>query len=478
MLAVVGGACGLLLANWSIGFLVAGLPPDVVAKNSHVARLTLDGWALGFTFALSLFTTIIFGLIPAIQVSGVNLNEALKEGGRSDTQGRGQNRFRSLLVVTEIALAMVLLVGAGLMTKSLWRFSNVDRGFETAGVLTARIDPFGDSYREPHEIVAFYGQLLERVAAIPGVKHAGLTNGFLDRNWQVAVEEHPEIPEDERLSAARNPVSAGYFGAMSIPLRAGRFFTERDVENAPQVAIIDEVLARRHFPNEDPIGKHLRFESGLREIVGIVGATRAWKRFTAGDVDAARVYIPYQQENWGTMALIVKAQAGDPTKLIPAIRSELAAIDKDQPIHSFTLLEESVNELSADQRFSTLLMAAFAVIAAVLAAVGIYGVMSYSVTRRTQEIGIRMALGAQTGNVMRLVVKQWMILTAVGVTIGLLASIGLTRLLESFLFGVSAMDRATYALTTVLLLGVALLACYIPARRATKVDPMVALRSE
>jgi putative ABC transport system permease protein len=317
------------------------------------------------------------------------------------------------------------------------------------------------------------------VAAIPGVQHAGITNGFLDRLWKIAVDEHSPVPPEQRPPASRHPVSRDYFRAMGISLRAGRLFTDRDVQGALPVVIIDETLSRRHFANEDPIGKHLRFEDASREIVGVVAATRAWKRFTAGDVAAPRVYLPYQQEKpWPTMALIVRAHSGDPTRLIPAIRSELAAIDRDQPIHSFKPLEQSVNELNADRRFSTLLLAAFGALAALLAAVGIYGVMSYTVSRRTHEIGIRMALGAQPGSVVGLMMKHGTRLAGAGVAMGLAASFALTRLMESLLFGVSALDRTTFVLTTVFLISVALLACYLPARRATKIDPMIALGHE
>ena len=478
LLALLGGACGFMLANWGIGFLVNGLLESVAAKNSNVAMLKLDGWALGYTLALSFVTTVIFGLIPALQTSKVNVSEILKEGGQSGAQGIGQNRFRSLLVVTEIALAMVLLVGAGLMMKSFWRLSNVQTGFECEGVLTAKIDLSGERYREPQQAVAFYQQLLERISAIPGVEHAGLTNGFLDRGWRVHVEEHPMVPEEQRAAASRHPVSADYFGAMGIPLRAGRFFTDRDNRDALPVVIIDETFARRHFAGENPIGKHLRFEDTSREVVGVVAATRAWKRFTMGDVGAARVYLPYQQEHWGTMALIVRAQSGPPANLIPAIRRELAAVDKDQPIHTFKSLEQSFAELGREDRFSTLLLTAFAGLAVLLAAVGIYGVISYTVTQRTHEIGIRMALGAQMGDVLRLILRQGLALVLIGIVIGLAGALALSRVMESLLFEVSATDPVIFVSISLLLLAVALLACWIPARRAARVDPLVALRYE
>jgi predicted permease len=471
LLAVLGGACGLLLAFWCIPFLVGGLPEYLVVVNSYLAKLTIDGWALGFTFAMAFLTTIIFGLLPALNSSKVNLNETLKEGGRSDAQGRGQNRLRSVLVVTEIALAVILLVGAGLMLKSFRRLSNVNPGFSTAGVLTGKIDP---TYREFQQVVTFYRQLLERVSKIPGVQHAGIVNS-LDSTWDFTIEEHPPIPEERRPYASNNQVSGDYFRALGIPLRAGRFFNDRDVKGATPVAIIDETLARQHFPNENPIGKHVRWQGASREIVGIVGAS---KFYALDEKWFPHIYLPYQQENWWRMKLIVHAHAGDPTNLIPAIRRELAAIDKDLPIHSFKLLEESVTEWSAAQRFTASLLSAFAALAALLAAIGIYGVLAYTVAQRTHEIGIRMALGADRGVVFKLIIGQGMRVAAVGLSLGLLGAFALTRWMETELFEVRADDPSTYLVISVLLAGVALFACYIPARRATKTDPIVALRCE
>jgi putative ABC transport system permease protein len=478
ILAIAGSVCGLLIASWCIPLLVGGLPESVAAKNWNVATLKIDSWALGYTLAISVLTTFIFGLIPALQSSKVNLNEALKEGGRNETQGRRQNRSRSLLVVTEVALAMVLLVGAGLMIKSFWRLSNADRGFDSTGVLMARIDLSGNNYRELDQVVAFYRQLLERVSAIPSVEHAGVINS-MEAGWKVDIQEKLSLPPDQRPVAARHQASADYFRAMRIPLRAGRLFTDRDVKGAMPVAIINEALANRFFRDENPIGKHLRFEDTVREIVGVVGSTRAWRPYSFNNEELfPRVYVPYQQENWWSMAVIVRAQSGDQINLVPAIRRELAAIDKDQPIHSFKPLEQSVNELNTDRRFSTSLLAAFAVLAAVLAVVGIYGVMSYTVTQRTHEIGIRVALGAEARDVLRLVIRHGMTLVAAGLFIGLLGAFALTRFIEAQLYQVSAADPATFALISLLLAGVALIACYLPARRATKVDPLIALRHE
>jgi putative ABC transport system permease protein len=358
-----------------------------------------------------------------------------------------------------------------LMLKSFWRLSHVDPGFSPAGVLTAQIDP---TYRGSDEVVEFYRRLLERVSAIPGVQRASVINSGLSY-WGFTIEEHPPIPKERQPHAAHNQVSGDYFRVMGIPLRAGRYFNDRDVKGAPLVAIIDETLQRRHFPDENPIGKHVFFQNASREIVGVIGAT---KLYSMNEELSPHIYLPYQQDIWGSMSLNVRAQAGDPMNLIPALRRELAAINPNLPIHSFKLLEESVAEWSASDRFSAFLLAAFAALAVFLSTIGIYGVMSYAMTRRTHEIGVRMALGAGSRDVLKLVLNQGMLLALAGVALGLIASLGLTRLMTTMLFEVSPTDPPTFIAITFLLTGVALLACYIPARRATKVDPLVALRRD
>jgi putative ABC transport system permease protein len=476
LLAFVGGAIGLLLANWAIKFIASGLPEYLIAANSRIAMLKIDSMALGFTFVLSLLTSALFGLAPALQLSKINLNEALKEGGR--TAGT-RNHLRSALVVAEVALAMVLLVGAGLMVKSFWRLAHVNPGYEPAGVLTAQIDP-GANYKEFEQVTALYQGLLERVSTIPGVRSAGVINS-LNASFPFSVDEHPPLPPEQRSSAAINQVSADYFKAMGIPLRAGRFFNDRDVKGATPVVIISEALAQQHFPNEDPIGKHLtcKISRALPEmsyqIVGVVGGARFW---SLSNEPFPHMYYSYLQDNWWSMSLVVRAGSDDPISLTAPIRAELATIDKNQPIHSFKALEETVAQMVAPQRFTTMLLTGFAALAALLAAIGIYGVMSYSVTQRTREIGVRMALGAQAGDVMKTAMKQAVILVAVGVMTGLAASFALTRLISNLLFGVEATDPATLVAITLLLIGIALVACFIPARRATKVDPIVALRYE
>ena len=471
MLAVLGGACGLVLAHWGIQFLVGGLPEYLSLTNSRVAMLKLDAPALGFTFALAFLTTIIFGLLPALQSSKVDLNEALKEGGRGESQGRGQSRLRSLLVVTEIALTMILLISAGLALKTFWRLNQVNLGYSPAGVLVAQVDP---TYKEFDEVVEFDRQLIERFNAIPGVQRAGIVNSTAFGPF--TIEEHQPIPAERQPTASHNQVSEGYFRVMGIPLRAGRFFNDRDVKGAPMVALIDEALQRRNFPNEDPIGKHVRFMGASREIVGVVGATK----FSSGlrDEPFPNIYLPCQQDNWWAMTLVVRAQAGDPANLIPSLRRELAAINPNLPLHSFKLLEDSVAEGIASDRFYAFLLAAFATLAALLSAIGIYGVMSYAMTQRSHEIGVRMALGAQSRDVLKLVLKQGMMLALAGVALGLIASFGLTRMMKQFLFEVPPTDPPTFVVITFLLIGVALMACYIPARGATKIDPLTALRQE
>jgi len=471
LLAFAGGAVGLVLASWAIQFLKVGLPEYLADANSHVASLKIDTTALAFTIAVSAISTILFGLAPALQLSRVDLNKELKEGGRAAVT---RNRFRSALVVTEISLAIITLVGAGLMIKSLWRLVHVNPGYEPVGVLTAQIDPFGARYKEETQVNEFYQGLLERVAAIPGVTSAGVIN-TLNASNRVSVAEHPPVPPDQQRSAQMNQVSQDYFKAMGIPLRAGRCFDERDVKGALPVIVINESLAREQFPGESPLGKHLNLWNKSWEIVGVVGDARYWELNSA---PPPHLYFSYQQVNWRSMSLVVRAQSGDPMRMTGPIRSVLTAMDPNQPIHSFKTLEATVSDLTAPQRFTTRLLAAFAALSALLSAIGIYGVMSYLVTQSTREIGVRMALGARPRHVLRLVLGNGMTLAVIGVVLGLAGSYGLTRLMTTLLFEVKPTDKTTFATVAFGLLIVALLACYLPARRATKVDPLVALRYE
>ncbi len=480
LLALAGGTVGLTLAKWGKDLLLA-LAPEDLPRLSDVA---LDGRALAFTAALSLLTGLGFGLFPALQASnirGPNLNETLKDAGRGSTDDGRRRLIRGSLVVLEVALALVLLVGAGLLIKSFLRLRSVDPGFNPAGALTAQIPLSQRKYPEDSQRVAFYTQLIEKVAALPGVQAAGAAmvtplsgNDFV---LGFRIEGRPPYPAGSEPDTNYYSVTPGYFKAMGIPLLRGRLFTERDTKDAPRVIIINETMAKRFFPGEDPIGKRLHVTMGpvlYREIVGIVGDV---KHYSLDQEAKAQTYEPYAQQPFSGMTLVART-SGDPAGLSSAIRGEVLKIDKELPISNVKTLEQYLSTSIAQQRFSVLLLGIFAAVAMALACVGIYGVLSYSVTQRRREIGVRMALGAARRDVLRLVVGHAMLLTLIGVAIGLGAAFALTRVMSTLLFGVSATDPMTFGLIALLLIAVALLAALVPARRATKVDPMVALRCE
>jgi predicted permease len=477
LLAFLGASIGLLLARWATQFVASGLPEYLADANSRVALLGLDTTTLVVTFTLALITSLLFGLVPAFQLSRIDLNEALSEGGRSVAP---RKHLRSVLVIAEVALAMVLLVGGGLMTRSFWRLAHVNLGYDPTGVLTAKIDPSDDRYEGLDRVSTFYKELLRRVRTIPNVREAGLINS-LNASFSFSIDEHPPFPPEQQPAAQINQVSPDYFRVLGIPLRKGRFFNDSDGKGSQPVVIVDETFAQHYFPGEDPIGKHIKGEfsrgegESSREIVGVVGGARYW---TVSREPLPHMYFSYLQENWGSMSLMVRAQSGDPMRLSAPIRSEVAAIDKFQPIHSFKSMESTVSELVAPQRFTTFVLSAFAVMAAGLAAIGIYGVVSYTIAQRTREIGVRMALGATARDVMKLILRQGMAPVAIGATIGLIASVALTKLISGLLFGVKTTDLATLIAVTLLLVVIALLANYIPARRAIRIDPLNALRYE
>jgi putative ABC transport system permease protein len=476
LLGVVGGVIGLLLAVWGVNFLRVLTPASLGAET-----VAIDGRALGFTAIVSLLTSVLFGLAPAVQAASPNLSESLKEGGRSGIEGRGRNRTRSLLVIAEIALSLALLINAGLVIKSFIRLLQVDPGFESEGLLTMQLSLPNAKYPERSSQAAFFQQLTEKITALPGVASAGAASTLpfrIDEVQEFIIGGRPPITPGKEPSANYYAVSDDYFRAMEIPLLKGRAFTERDTKDAPRVAIISESLARRHFPDEDPIGKRMDISKGgfgtWREIVGVVGDV---KHYGLDSQTTVQIYEPYLQVTYPSMNLTVRT-TGDPREIAAAIRSQVAAMDKDQPVANIRTMDRIVSDSVGRQRFAALLLALFAGVALILAAVGIYGVMSYYVEQRTHEIGIRMALGAERRDLLKLVVGKGMLLALIGVMIGLAAAFALTRLMSNLLFDVSATDKVTFAATAVLLTSVALLACWIPARRATKVDPIVALRSE
>ena len=476
LLAFLGAGIGLLLARWATQFVASGLPEYLADANSRIALLRLDTTTLVVTFTLALITSLIFGLVPAFQLSRIDLNEALNEGGRTVAP---RKHLRSVLVVAEVALAMVLLVGGGLMTRSFWRLAHVNLGYDPTGVLTAKIDP-SEKYEGLERVSTFYQELLRHVRTIPNVREAGLINS-LNASFSFSIDEHPPFPPEQQPAAQINQVSEDYFQVLEIPLRKGRFFNDSDGKGSQPVVLVDETFARQYFPGEDPIGKHIKGEfsrgegQSSREIVGVVGSAKYW---TVSGEPLPHMYFSYLQENWGSMSLMVRAQSGDPMRLSAPIRAELAAIDKLQPIHSFKSMESTVSELVAPQRFTTFLLSAFAVMAAGLAAIGIYGVVSYAVSQRTREIGVRMALGATAHDVQKLILLQGMAPVVIGTIIGLSASVALTKLISGLLYGVRTTDLVTLITVTLLLVVIALIANYIPARRAIRIDPLSALRYE
>jgi predicted permease len=477
LLALSGGAAGLMVAGGGMDLLLALAPEDL----PRLSDVSLDGRALAFTAALTLLTGLGFGLFPALQASRPNLNETLKDAGRVATDDRGRRLMRSALVVAEIALALVLLTGAGLLIETFLRLRSVSPGFNPTGALAVVILLPQRKYPDDDQQAAFYARLIERVAALPGVQAAGavsvlpLSGGsFID---SFEIEGRPPYPAGEEPSADYYSATPGYFKAMGIPLLRGRLFAERDSTGAPRIVIINETMAKRFFPGEDPIGKRLQVGVGpaiYREIVGIVGDV---KQQGLDQETTAQIYEPHAQRPFPSMALIARS-SGAPANLSAAIRGEVLMIDKEQPVSSVETVEQFLSASIAQQRFSALIFGIFGAVAMALACVGIYGVLSYSVAQRKREIGVRMALGAARRDVLGLVVGQAMLLALAGVATGLGAAFALTRLMKSLLFSVSATDPMTFGLVALLLVAVSLLAALVPARRATKVDPLVALRCE
>ena len=480
LLAIVAGILGAALAFWGSDILVRLSPENL----PRVAEIHIDGWALAFTAGLSLLTGILFGLAPALQSTHSNIVEALKEGSLSTTAGRSRHGLRSSLVIVEMALALILLVSAGLLIRSLIRLQDVNPGFDPHNVMTASLDLPDAKYSDPKK-AEFFRELIPQLQVIPGVQSAAavfplpMSGDEIRTSFQ--IEGRPVAKSDEPHTSVRC-VTPNYFGTMRIPLLQGREFTERDDASATSVLIVNQAFAQQFFPGEDAIGKHIQAgisNSGpgtapMREIVGVVGNVKFEDLTTEFSPES---YIPYGQLQFGSMTIVARSSK-DPEGLAKPIASVVQSLDKDLPAYAPKTVEQYLGGTIAVPRFNTFLLAIFAALAMVLTAVGLYGVISYTVAQRTHEIGIRMALGAQPGDMLRLVVGQGMRLALFGVGVGLIAALGLTRFLSSLLFGVSSTDPISFAVVVTMLLGVVLLACYIPARRAMRVDPMVALRYE
>jgi putative ABC transport system permease protein len=486
LLSAIGAGCGLLLASWSFAFLQR-LVPDGLALSS---KLNLDPKVLGFTLLVSLLTAVMFGLAPAFQASNIDLNDALKQGGGRTGLSAGGNRLRSVMVVAQVALAMVLLVGAGLLIQAFQKLRNQYSGLQPENVLTLRTVLARNKYAEPGQRENFYHQVLERVSSLPGVVSAGYstsiplewkggTSGFYPEGRTVARA----MAEGLSYDANHRQVSADYLSTMGIPLRRGRYLNDGDNERAMPVAVINETMARQYWPGEEAIGK--RFKLGdpdedipWKTIVGVAGDVR---QMGPEEPIKAEMYLPSQQikdQPWFAPRDLVLRTSVDPLTVISAVRSEIRAVDPDQPISNIRTMDEVLGEETASRRLGMTLLTIFAGLALLLCSLGIYGVLAYFVVQHTPEIGVRLALGAQRRDILGLVLKKGMGLALVGVAIGLAAAFTLTRLMTSLLFGVSAADPLTYSSIALLLMLVALCACYLPARRATKVDPMVALTYE
>ena len=479
LLSLAGGALGLLLAVWGTAAL-ANLPSLGIPR---LASAGIDLPALAFTLIVSLVTGVLFGLAPALHASRFNLFRSLKEGGRTATAGMGNSRLRALLVISQVSLAVVLLIGASLLIESVFHLLHESPGFDPHGVMAFNLDLPDSRYGKPEQSADFFRELLGRIRTVPGVKNASgvmplpLSGDTLRTSFE--IEGKPMAKSDLPRTQIR-AVGLDYFQAMRIPLVEGREFTARDDRHAPHVIIINQTLARKFFPNESAIGKHMKpgmavgKSDSMSEIVGIVGDVKHSNLWQAADPES---YVPYEQSSIGEMYIVVRAE-GDPMALLAAVRAQVKAQDAELPIYRAKQMEEYVAASVAQRRFTSVLCTVFAAAGLLLAIVGLFGVMSYSVAQRTHELGVRVAVGAAKADILRLILKEGMGITIVGIVVGLFGTLAVSTILKSQLYGVSARDPLTFLGVILLLALVALAACYIPARRATRVDPMVALRYE
>jgi putative ABC transport system permease protein len=478
VLSCAGGILGVLFASWGVAALRA-LGPESLPRLEEVQ---LSGSVLAFTAALSILTGFIFGLAPALQSAKTNVHDSLKEGSHASASGARQ-RLRSILVISEVTLSVALLIGAGLIINSLWRMLHVNPGFDSQGVLRTQISLSDKNYPAAAQTIGFYRDLFQKLQALPGLEFAGgvtelpLSNQF-DDDYFTPAAAPPASPRDADDADFR-VVAGDYFQVMRIPLLQGRLFSSQDQTQTSPRVIVDETLAQKYYAGQNPLGKHLLVWEGSSgfvscEIVGVVGGVRHVALQTP---PRPTMYFPFAQQSRNSMNIVVRS-AKNPQQLASGIRVAVTAIDPGEAVSPFQTMQQVVSESAAGDRFNTLLFGLFGALALILAAAGIFGVMSYAVTQRTHEIGIRLALGAQPSSILRMVIGQGMTLVAIGAILGLAAAAGLTRLMASQLFGVTATDPSTFAAAVIVLGGVAALACYIPARRAMKVDPMVALRYE
>jgi putative ABC transport system permease protein len=471
----------LLLATWGVQLLLRFVPDNL----PRLGEVSLDGRVLAFTALASLLTGVIFGLAPALQAAQPRVNEALRESGRAGAGARGQ-RLRNTFVVAEIAMALVLLTGAGLTLKSFWRLQAVESGFKSDGVLTLRmLLPF-TTHPQPSQRAAFFRQVLDRIRALPGVAATGAVSRIPmapgNNSGTMTGENSAVRPNDPQVETEMRWASPEYFQTMGIALLSGRDFNDADAEGTLPVAIVDESFARRFYPDEDPIGKRIKRggPQSTRPWKTIVGVVRSVRNQRLDATSLPQAYFPVFQEadEMYNLSFAVRSREGEPLALAESVRAAVLDVDPVQPIFDVKPLTQIVADSIALRRLGLLLLSVFAIVALLLAAAGIYGVTAYSVTQRTHEIGVRMALGARSANILQMVIGRGLRLVLIGISLGIAGSVALTHLIKSLLYGVSATDPVTFTIIALLLAGVALLACYIPARRAMRVNPVVALRHE
>lgn len=480
MLGLAGGIVGLLLGWWGVDLMRRLLPVDFPRAQD----ISVDLRVLAFTLLVSLITGLVFGLAPALQSTNLDINESLKESARGSAGGVRRNRMRSLLIISEVALSLVLLIGAGLLFRSFLRLQAVELGFRPQSVLTFRLTPSGANFRQDPQYSAFYSQVAERIETLPGVESVGVINTLpLSKGPTTAfsIEGRPLLTKDKWPSVNYRSVSPDYFRAVNVPLLKGRALEAHDNDSSPLVVIVNQSLVRRDFEGEDPIGKRINLggtgsdgQPIWFEIVGVVADVRSLE---LNSEPTPEIYTSYLQDPFAGMSYVVRSQV-EPKSLIPAVREAVRQVDKAQPVAEIKEMGQIVSEAAAQPRFNSLLLGIFASMALLLAAAGIYGVMSYAVTQRTHEIGVRVALGAQRRDVLRLIIGQCLRLTLIGLALGLVCAFAMTRGMVTLLYGVKPSDPWTFISGALLFIVVALLACYVPARRATKVDPLIALRYE
>jgi putative ABC transport system permease protein len=477
ILALAGGAFGLLLSFWGVSLITKLLPRDF----PRLTEIQIDWRVLLFALGASLFTGFLFGLAPALSVSKSDVQETMKDRGAGSPR---RSRLRQVLIVSEVALSVVLLAGAGLLFRSLIQLQSVNTGFSPQQVLTAELTPAGPNFTEDVDFTNFYDRVLQRVRSVPGVQYAGVINTLpLSKGPTTGfrVEGRPDIPRDQYSPANFRTVSTDYFRVMSIPLLQGRSFTEQDNDRTPLVVLVNEALAQRDFPGENLVGRRITFgrrdDNGQPIWTEIVGVIANIRNLELREEPQPEIYFSYKQNLFVNMSLVIRSTV-EPSSLAASVRQAVADVNKTVPVAEVTTMEHIVSESVTQPRFNVFLLGLFSFIATVLSAAGIYGVTAYTVAQRTHELGIRLALGAQVGDVLRMIVKQGMSMILVGVVLGLASAFALMRLLRNLLFGVSEKDPITFVGITLLLLLVALVACYVPARRATKVDPLEALRYE